>query len=154
LSVHDGMMFQAREGGGMQARYGSATAALVLAAALAGGLAVACGGTPQPTSRPSPSPSATTTTLVSCGKSRTAAHVPVEIAIARGHVSCSTARAVERLYASAIIAGRAPGNGGGGPVKVGGWTCQGFTTPVVLATGNASKCVRNGDEILEILPSQ
>jgi len=134
-------------------RYGSATA-LVLAVTLAGGLASGCGRTPQPTSRPSPGSSATTTTLTACGMSRTAAHVPVQIAIAQGHVSCSTARAVERLYASAIIAGMAPGNGGGGPVKVDGWTCRGFATPVVLATGKTSKCVRNGDEILEILPSK
>lgn len=59
---------------------------------------------------------------------------------------------VEAAYATAIRSGRAPGNGGGGPVRVNGWTCQGFTTPVVLHTGKASKCVKDGDEILEILP--
>ncbi len=134
---------------------GSARAALALAGVLAASLAAGCGrSTPQPSSHPSSGSSTVTTKLVACGKSRTAAHVPVDIDIARGHVSCATARAVERLYASAIIAGKAPGNGGGGPVKVDGWTCQGFTTPVVLSTGKASKCVRNGDEILEILPSQ
>jgi hypothetical protein len=138
----------------MQAWSGSARAALVVAAGLAGWLASGCSGTSQPASHPSPGRSTVTTKLVACGASRTAAHVPVNIDIARGHVSCSTARSVERLYANAIIAGKAPGNGGGGPVKVGGWTCQGFATPVVLATGKASKCVRDGDEILEILPSQ
>ncbi len=55
-------------------------------------------------------------------------------------------------YAKAIRSGQAPGNGGGGPVKIKGWTCQGFTTPVVLRTGKAAKCARDGVEILEILP--
>ena len=49
------------------------------------------------------------------------------------------------------MAGRAPGNGGGGPVTVNGWKCQGFPTPELLKTGDASKCVKDGAEILEIL---
>ena len=87
-----------------------------------------------------------------CGKTHTAAQVPVRIKVVRGSVSCATAMAVERGYASAVAAGQAPGNGGGGPVKVGAWTCQGFTTPVVLRTGNASKCVKGSSEILAVLP--
>jgi hypothetical protein len=59
---------------------------------------------------------------------------------------------VERAYARLIAAGKAPGNGGGGPVHILGWTCQGFPTPVVLKTGRASKCVQGGEEILAILP--
>jgi hypothetical protein len=58
---------------------------------------------------------------------------------------------VERDYAKAIIEGHAPGNGGGGPVSVQGWTCQGFATPVVLKTGDASECVQGSSEILAIL---
>ena len=46
-----------------------------------------------------------------------------------------------------------PGTGGGAPVHVQGWTCQGFATPVVLRTGQASKCVDGGKEILAILPN-
>jgi hypothetical protein len=43
------------------------------------------------------------------------------------------------------------GNGGGAPVTVSGWTCQGYSTPEVLSTGNASRC-RNGDtEIVAVL---
>jgi hypothetical protein len=34
-----------------------------------------------------------------------------------------------------------------------GWTCQGFTTPVVLKTGQASKCVQGSKEILAVLPA-
>ena len=87
-----------------------------------------------------------------CGKAHTAARVPVRIEVVKGSVSCATAMAIERGYASAVAAGKAPGNGGGGPVRVSGWTCEGFTTPVVLRTGNTSKCVRAGSEILAVLP--
>ena len=68
-------------------------------------------------------------TIQDCGTSRTAANVPVEIKVDHGQVSCSTALQVEAAYARAIAAGQAPGNGGGGPVKVSGWTCQGLATP-------------------------
>jgi hypothetical protein len=84
---------------------------------------------------------------------RTAANVPVDIQVAHGQVSCATALLVERDYAKVILAGKAPGNGGGGPVQVMGWTCQGFPTPVVLSTGQASKCVQGAQEILAILPA-
>jgi hypothetical protein len=90
--------------------------------------------------------------LAFCGSARTAAEVPVRVEVARGHVPCATAQAVELAYAKAIQSGRAPGNGGGGPVKIMGWTCQGFATPVVLHTGKASKCTHDSSEILEILP--
>jgi hypothetical protein len=90
--------------------------------------------------------------LAFCGSARTAAEVPVRVEVARGHVPCPTAKAVELAYAKAIRSGRAPGNGGGGPVKIMGWTCQGFATPVVLHTGKASKCTHDSNEILEILP--
>jgi len=61
--------------------------------------------------------------------------------------------AVERDYTKAILSGDVPGTGGGAPVHVRGWTCQGFTTPVVLRTGQASKCVLGSKEILAILPA-
>src|SRR5579871_6244910 len=67
--------------------------------------------------------------VASCGTAKTAADVPVQVKIVRGHATCGTAKAVEAAYATAIRSGQAPGNGGGGPVKVQGWTCQGFATP-------------------------
>ena len=91
--------------------------------------------------------------LTACGTTKTAANVPVNIQIARGQVPCSVALAVERDYAKAILSGQVPGTGGGAPVHVQGWTCQGFTTPVVLRTGQASKCVDGSKEILAILPN-
>ena len=44
------------------------------------------------------------------------------------------------------------GNGGGAPVVVSGWTCQGYNTPEVLSTGNASQCHTGGAAILAVLP--
>jgi hypothetical protein len=90
---------------------------------------------------------------VSCGTTRTAANVPVHIQVVSGQISCLTALDVERGYASAMQSGKVPGTGGGAPVQVQGWTCQGFTTPVVLKTGDASKCTKGSTEILAILPT-
>jgi hypothetical protein len=95
---------------------------------------------------------ATRAKVTACGTAKTAAAVPVKVEVSRGQLACSTARAIEHAYAEAVRSGQAPGNGGGGPVKIRGWTCQGFATPVVLQTGKASKCVRDGIEILEVLP--
>jgi len=88
-----------------------------------------------------------------CGTGRTAANVPIEIEVNRGQVSCAVALTVEKNYAAAIVAGRAPGNGGGGPVTVSGWKCQGFPTPELLKTGDVSKCGKGGIEIVAILKS-
>jgi hypothetical protein len=116
----------------------AAVPALVLA--LAG-----CGVSGAGTSTPS--------AATQCGSGRTAANVRVVIEISRGKVACSTAITVEQDYAAALAAGKAPGNGGGGPVAVNGWTCIGFNTPQVLRTGQTSKCTRDSAEILAVLPS-
>jgi hypothetical protein len=122
-----------------------------LAGFAAGVLALAAGcGSPGSSS---PKAGGSPTEATPCGMTRTAANVPVNIQIARGQVPCATALTVERDYAKVVAAGKAPGNGGGGPVHVLGWTCQGFPTPVVLKTGQASKCVQGGEEILAILPA-
>ena len=80
-------------------------------------------------------------------------NVPVEIEVNRGQVSCAVAKTVEQNYAAAIVAGKAPGNGGGGPVTVNGWKCQGFPTPELLKTGDVSSCAKGGVEIVAILKS-
>jgi hypothetical protein len=97
--------------------------------------------------------SGSSSVAISCGTTRTAANVPVHIQVVHGQVSCATALQVERDYAADIESGKVPGTGGGAPVEVQGWTCQGFTTPVVLKTGDASKCTRGGSEILAVLPT-
>jgi hypothetical protein len=116
-------------------------AVVVVVGALA---AAGCGGSAVPNAASSPQ---------ACGASRTAANVPVEVEVNHGQVSCAVALTVERTYAAAIVAGRAPGNGGGGPVTVNGWKCQGYPTPVLLKTGDVSKCGKDGIEIVAVLKS-
>ena len=87
----------------------------------------------------------------SCGSARTAAGVPVIITVAKGSVNCKTAIRVENEYAARISGGQVRGNGGGAPVVVSGWTCQGYDTPEVLRTGNASQCRSGGNAILAVL---
>jgi hypothetical protein len=87
-----------------------------------------------------------------CGTTRTAADVPVIIKVIKGTVDCSTALQVENAYAVKVRAGQVPGNGGGAPVAVSGWTCQGYPTPEVLNTGNASQCHTGSAVIVAVLP--
>ena len=87
----------------------------------------------------------------SCGTTRTAANVPVIIKVAKGSVNCGTALRVENEYAAKIRDGQVQGNGGGAPVAVGGWTCQGYPTPEVLSTGNASQCHTASAAIVAVL---
>jgi hypothetical protein len=87
-----------------------------------------------------------------CGSTHTAAGVPVVIKVAKGSVNCKTALQVENEYAARIRHGQVPGNGGGAPVVVGGWTCRGYDTPEVLRTGDASQCHRGANAILAVLP--
>jgi hypothetical protein len=104
------------------------------------GLVAAC-GTPHATSASG-----------RCGTTRTAVNVPVIIEVSRGPVSCATAMRIEESYAAMVRAGRVRGNGGGAPVKVSGWTCQGFPTPDVLRTGKTSACRQGHAEVLAVLP--
>ena len=87
----------------------------------------------------------------SCGTTHTAANVPVVIKVAKGTVNCGTALQVENEYAAKIRDGQVQGNGGGAPVAVDGWTCQGYPTPEVLSTGNASQCHTASAAIVAVL---
>jgi hypothetical protein len=78
--------------------------------------------------------------------------VSIIIKVATGSVACSTAVKIETEYAARMRAGQVPGNGGAAPVTVSGWTCQGYNTPEVLSTGNASRCRHGGTSILAVLP--
>lgn len=88
-----------------------------------------------------------------CGTTRTAVGVPVVITVDKGDVDCATAMSVENKYAAMIKHGQVRGNGGGAPVSVNGWMCQGYPTPQVLTTGDASRCTDGGAEILAVLPA-
>ncbi len=95
---------------------------------------------PVPTGRP-------------CGMGKTAAGVPVQVQVVRGAVGCPAAMKLQRSYAAEVASGKAPGNGGGGPITVSGWVCVGFNTPQILRTGDTSKCTKAGAEIAAVLPS-
>ncbi len=87
-----------------------------------------------------------------CGSTHTAAGVPVIIKVAKGSVNCEAAMQVENEYVAEIQAGQLVGNGGGAPVVVSGWTCQGYNTPEELSTGNVSQCHTGSATILAVLP--
>ena len=125
-------------------------AAPVLAVLALGAAAGCSGGKPAESATGTPG---ATSPAAQCGTSHTAAGVPVEIEIERGSVACRVALALERDYAHALASGKVPGNGGGAPVTIRGWVCQGFNTPEVLATGRASACKKDGTEILAVLPT-
>lgn len=75
------------------------------------------------------------------------------IKVEKGNVDCGTALKVENEYAAMIRAGDVKGNGGGAPVSVSGWTCQGNPTPELLRTGDTSQCHSGSAEIVAVLPS-
>jgi hypothetical protein len=78
--------------------------------------------------------------------------VPVTIKVVRGTVNCGSVLQVENSYAAMMRQGDVPGNGGGAPVTVDGWTCQGYPTPQVLRTGAASQCHTGSAEVVAELP--
>jgi hypothetical protein len=101
----------------------------------------------------SSSPPAPGATGTSCGTTRTGANVPVRIKVEKGTVDCAAVLTVERDYAALIRDGRVQGNGGGAPVTVDGWTCQGYATPTTLRTGEASECHTASAEVVAVLSS-
>jgi hypothetical protein len=86
-----------------------------------------------------------------CGTTRTGVNVPVVIKVTKGTVDCATAMHVEQSYAAMIKDNQVQGNGGGAPVTVDGWTCQGYPTPQVLRTGDASECHSGSSEVVAVL---
>ena len=86
-----------------------------------------------------------------CGTARTAANVPVIVEVEKGSVACQVAMRIQNGYTALVRAGRVPGNGGGAPVTVEGWTCQGESTPTIVQTGEASACHQGQAQIITIL---
>ncbi len=73
------------------------------------------------------------------------------IEVEKGAAGCSLAMRIEAGYAGQVRAGRVQGNGGGAPVMVDGWTCQGEDTPTIVQTGEASQCRKGGTQIVAVL---
>jgi len=121
---------------------------ILVAAARRATMLACCAGLLAGCSPATATPGASGTT---CGSTQTAAGVPVVIKVAKGTVDCGSAMQIENEYAARIKSGQIQGNGGGAPVKLNGWTCQGFNTPQVLSTGDASQCHTANAEILAVL---
>jgi len=131
-----------------------AVGATVLAM-LAAGAVAGCGtsaGKQATTAAGSSGPTVASVPATPCGTTHTAAGVPVNVEVV-GQASCREALTVERAYSRAVASGKVPGNGGGAPVTIKGWICQGYATPELLATGRASACRRHGTQILAVLPT-
>jgi hypothetical protein len=130
-----------------------------LAAAGLALLVAGCGASPEAQSGPphaSGPASATQLTppRATCGTTRTAVNVPVIIEVEKGSAACSLAMRIQDAYTAEVRAGRVRGSGGGAPLQVDGWTCQGENTPTVVQTGEASHCHRGGTEIVAVLNLQ
>ncbi len=132
-------------------RHAGQMALAVLALTLAAGCSASSATTPAGTS--SATPSGQPAAQQACGTVYTAAHVPVTVEVPPGAVDCAVALRVQADYTRKLTAGEAPGNGGGGPVPVDGWTCEGYPTPQVLRTGRASVCHRGSIQFFAVLPA-
>ena len=128
------------------------TVAVFVLAVLTASAAAGCGPTRSPSSGAGAQGGADGP-AAQCGTVRTAAGVPVMVEVQHGPAGCQIAMAVERSYTHAVASGKVRGNGGGAPVTIKGWVCQGFNTPEVLSTGHASACRKGGAEILAVLPA-
>jgi hypothetical protein len=134
----------------------SATAALLgMTSACSPSATGASGGAPA-TGPATPVPSAyETPSGTNCGTARTVINTPVIIKVTKGIVACTTALAIENDYTGLlkqeINQGKGPGNGGGAPVTVSGWTCQGFPTPQVLTNGVTSECHTASADVVAVL---
>jgi hypothetical protein len=144
-----------REGGGRTVRVAGWLALLAKGrtARMAGWLALLAGGAGLLAGCGS-APAAGAGPGTNCGTTRTAADVTVIIKVTKGTVDCGTALRVENEYAAKIRAGQVLGTGGGAPVAVSGWTCQGYPTPEALSTGTASQCHTSRAAIVAVLAAR
>jgi hypothetical protein len=124
---------------------------------LAGAVAVAAGCSSNGNSNggshtaAEPSASQLAPPRVTCGTARTAVNVPVLVEVEKGSASCQEAMQIQSGYTGLVKSGRVGGNGGGAPVKVDGWTCQGTDTTTTVQTGEASECRKGATEIVAVL---
>lgn len=135
-----------------RSRFALAASAAVAVATTA--LAAGCGsssGPPHGSASPVPAATQLAPPRATCGTSHTAADVPVVMEVEKGSVACQVAMQIQDSYAALIRAGKVGGNGGGAPVKVDGWTCQGADTTTAVQNGEASACTKDGAEIVAVL---
>jgi hypothetical protein len=126
-------------------------AVALTAAAAATLLAAGCGGSTPRHPDAGATPSQLGPPRQTCGSSRTAVNVPVTIEVEHGSASCPLAMRIQSDYTGLVRSGHVAGNGGGAPVKVNGWTCQGTDTTTTVQTGEASVCRKGSTEIIAVL---
>ena len=97
---------------------------------------------------------ATPDAAATCGHTLTAVNIAVMIKIGRGPVTCPTAMTVENSYSAVVRSGELRGNGGGAPVSVHGWTCQGYTSAEIAQNNRVSVCAKGDEEIFAWLPAR
>jgi hypothetical protein len=141
-----------------RSRLAAAGPALLIAGCGAS-LIVGCGASPDsrggaPRASGPPPASQLAPPRATCGTTRTAVNVPVIIEVEKGAAACSLAMRIQDAYTDEVRAGRVRGTGGGAPVQVDGWTCQGEDTPTIVQTGEASECHRDGTQIVAVLNLQ
>jgi hypothetical protein len=128
---------------------GPAAVAVAIAALAAG--CSSSSGPPARSSSPIPAATQLAPPRATCGTSHTAVDVPVIMEVEKGSVACPEAMQIQDSYTDLVRSGKVPGNGGGAPVKVDGWTCQGADTTTTVQTGEASECTKDGTEIVAVL---
>jgi hypothetical protein len=126
--------------------------AMLVAGVVVAGCGSSGGGPHGPVAAPSASQLAPP--RVTCGTSRTAANVPVIVEVEKGTISCPQAMRIQSGYTGLVRSGKVGGNGGGAPVRVDGWTCQGTDTTTTVQTGEASECHKGTTEIVAVLKLQ
>src|SRR5487761_1239022 len=129
-----------------------AAVALAVLVTGCGAAAKTHGGSAGASGAPAATPLAPT--RATCGTPRTAANVPIIVEVEKGSAPCQLAMQVQSGYTARVRAGRVRGNGGGAPVQVDGWTCQGQDTPTTVQTGEASACRKGPTEIVAVLNLQ
>jgi hypothetical protein len=126
--------------------------ALLAVFGMSGCSTAASGGTASAGASVGPVPTAYATPAGAvCGTTRTIVNTPVVIKVTKGSVSCATAMSVQSRYTQALRHGALKGNGGGAPVSVSGWTCQGYPTPRVLRDGVTSECHTASADVAAVL---
>jgi hypothetical protein len=142
----------ARAPGARVTRLAVGAGGLLVVGAVAAGCGSSGGGPHGPVAAPSASQLAPP--RATCGSSQTAVNVPVIVEVEKGSTSCQEAMRIQSGYTGLVRSGKVSGNGGGAPVRVDGWTCQGTDTTTTVQTGEASECHKGTTEIVAVLKLQ
>src|SRR5262249_36695034 len=159
VGVGSGMIRNAERRNPMRRSRLAAAGPALLIAGCGASLIAGCGASPDrqgglPHASGPPPATQLAPPRATCGTTRPAVNVPVVIEVAKGAPAGPLALRLQDGSTAEVRAGRVPGTGGGAPVRVDGWTCQGEDTPTIVQTGEASECHRGGTQIVAVLNLQ